>query len=317
MWTIISFLLFSILITPSLTNSMKEENIYTDRFALYKKVETITAIPWYILAAIDQYERNKQDIVNSDQLISITIAEDFWYGIGNLQQLSSEKAITLFNGFGRDGNGDKQAKLDDPEDVLYSFAVYLASYGITKEQIKIGLFDYYQRDLTVQAIMQNAAVFKKFNQIKLTERSFPLPLTSHFTYQNTWGASRGFGGLRIHEGTDIFASYGTPILSTTYGVIELKGWNTFGGWRIGIRDIHNIYHYFAHLQSFAKDIEVGQVVKPGDIIGSVGSSGYGPPGTAGKFPAHLHYGMYKDNGYIEWAFDPYPFLKKWEKTALE
>ena len=28
--------------------------------------------------------------------------------------------------------------------------------------------------------------------------------------------------------------------------------------------------------------------------GGVGSSGYGPPGTSGKFPPHLHYGMYKD-----------------------
>jgi peptidoglycan LD-endopeptidase LytH len=45
----------------------------------------------------------------------------------------------------------------------------------------------------------------------------------------------------------------------------------------------------------------------------VGSSGYGPPGTSGKFPPHLHYGMYKDNGFTEWSFDPYPHLKMWER----
>jgi len=27
----------------------------------------------------------------------------------------------------------------------------------------------------------------------------------------------------------------------------------------------------------------------------------------------LHYGMYKDNGSREWSFDPYPFLRKWER----
>ena len=76
----------------------------------------------------------------------------------------------------------------------------------------------------------------------------------------------------------------------------MKGWNRYGGWRVGIRDINNNYHYFAHLNGFAKDLHTGQVVEPGQLIGSVGSSGYGPPGTAGKFPPHLHYGMYRDNG---------------------
>lgn len=58
----------------------------------------------------------------------------------------------------------------------------------------------------------------------------------------------------------------------------------------------------------------GQIVEPGQLIGSVGSSGYGPPGTAGKFPPHLHYGLYKDNGRTEWSFDPYPHLKAWERA---
>ena len=43
----------------------------------------------------------------------------------------------------------------------------------------------------------------------------------------------------------------------------MKGWNRFGGWRIGIRDINNNYHYFAHLNGFAKDLHVGQIVEPG------------------------------------------------------
>ena len=59
-------------------------------------------------------------------------------------------------------------------------------------------------------------------------------------------------GSRIHEGTDIFANYGVPVHSTVYGIVEMKGWNKYGGWRIGIRDINNKYHYFAHLNGFAK-----------------------------------------------------------------
>ncbi|MDR4379075.1 peptidoglycan DD-metalloendopeptidase family protein [Bacillus amyloliquefaciens] len=64
------------------------------------------------------------------------------------------------------------------------------------------------------------------------------------------------------------------------------------------------------------NIHKGQIVKPGEVIGSVGSSGYGPPGTAGKFPPHLHYGMYKDNGRSEWSFDPYPHLRAWERKEI-
>ncbi len=93
----------------------------------------------------------------------------------------------------------------------------------------------------------------------------------------------------------------------------MKGWNRYGGWRIGIRDINNNYHYFAHLNGFAKDVHNGMIVEPGMLIGGVGSSGYGPPGTSGKFPPHLHYGMYKDNGFTEWSYDPYSHLKLWER----
>lgn len=292
-----------------------EEKLAQERLALYKKTEALSLIPWYYIAAIDQYERNIQTDIDPSSLISIHVPDEKWYGLGNISKHSSANVISLFDGIGLDGNADGLADSTNPEDILYSFSQYLASYGTTKEDIKIALFDYYQRDLTVQAITQTAEVFKKFQDIELTDRTFPLPTTHNYTYQSTWGAGRGFGGVRIHEGTDIFASYGTPVQSTTYGVIELKGWNLFGGWRLGIRDTHNIYHYYAHLNSYHEGIEVGSIVKPGDILGSVGSSGYGPPGTAGKFPAHLHYGMYKDNGHSEWSFDPYPYLRKWESTG--
>lgn len=157
-------------------------------------------------------------------------------------------------------------------------------------------------------------MFKHFNTVDLSERAFPIPKWNNYSYRSTWGDTRGYGGRRIHEGTDIFAGYGTPVRSTSYGVVEIKGWNRFGGWRIGIRDSYNIYHYYAHLNAFAEDIKEGDIVEPGDVIGYVGASGYGPEGTSGKFPPHLHYGMYKDNGKNEWAYDPYPYLKRWERN---
>jgi hypothetical protein len=294
------------------------DKVYQQRMALYKKTEALTQIPWYYLAAIDQYERNiKKENADDTALVSISIPPEKWFGLGNSTEHMDDEIITFFSGAGKDGNGDGKADPDDPEDVLYTMANILLTYGIGEDDIKIGLWNYYERDLSVQSIINTARVFKQFNDIQLTKRDFPVATEYNYSYRSTWGAGRGFGGARIHEGTDIFADYGTPVKSTTYGVIELKGWNLYGGWRIGIRDIHNIYHYYGHLSGYQDGVKVGQVVQPGDVLGSVGSTGYGPPGTSGKFPPHLHYGMYKDNGYSEWSFDPYPYLRKWEQMTKE
>src|SRR5690625_594051 len=311
----IIILSFVLLFYPKLINAASEKDIYEQRLQLYKKTEAVTNIPWYFLAAVDQYERNTLTDTSDEPLISITIPKHIWYGTGNVSYIEDERIISFFNGLGKDGNGDGKATITNEEDILYTFAHYLLSYGPSREDIKIALFHFYKRDLTVKTIMNTARIFKKFHTTYLPERTFPVSTDHNYSYRSTWGDRRGFGGLRMHEGTDIFANYGTPIFSTTYGVVELKGWNRFGGWRIGIRDINNIYHYYAHLNSYADNIEVGDIVSPGDLLGFVGSSGYGPPGTMGKFPPHLHYGMYKDNGKSEWSFDPYPYLKRWESMT--
>lgn len=297
----------------------RKEDLYEQRMALYKKTETLTQIPWYYIAAIDQYERQTLEKKEGerDPVISIQFPEELWFGPGNSAMIMDEKIIRFFDGLGKDGNGDQQANPNNDEDVLFTMANYLLQFGPTEDDIKIGIWNFYKRDLAVQTIKNTAKVFKKFNHIHLTERDFPVDTNYNYSYRSTWGDRRGFGGVRIHEGTDIFAGYGTPVHATTYGVVELKGWNLYGGWRIGIRDIFNIYHYYAHLSAYNDEIQVGQVVKPGDILGKVGSTGYGPPGTSGKFPPHLHYGMYKDDGDREWSFDPYPFLRKWERMTKQ
>ncbi|SHG42115.1 M23 family metallopeptidase [Ornithinibacillus halophilus] len=315
-WTLsFIFVLIASLAIPLTIHAQDQEDLYKERLALYKKTEAVTQIPWYYIAAIDQYERQIQKDLEENQVISIKIPEELWFGPGNTSKTTDKEMIKLFNGKGQDGNGDNKAEPDNPEDVLLTMANLVLEHGPTEEDINIGIWDYYKRDLAVHTIKNTAKVFKKFGKIYLTDRDFPVDIGYNYTYHNTWGDRRGFGGNRIHEGTDIFADYGTPVKSTTYGVVELKGWNLYGGWRIGIRDIFNIYHYYAHLSGFEEGLSVGQIVKPGDLLGRVGSTGYGPPGTSGKFPPHLHYGMYKDNGYSEWSFDPYPHLKKWERMA--
>jgi len=295
-----------------------QEDIYNKRMALYKKIEAVSQLPWYYIAAVDQYERNirsaRKDLPKATSLTGIYFSKEKWAGIINPNHNDTNPStIELFGGFGVDGNGDGNADRLNDEDILAAFVHYILQYGVDEDNFKIGLWNYYKRDKTVGIIMGKAAIYQHFGRLSLDSHAFPVPLSSNHSYRSTWGDARGWGGKRIHEGTDIFADYSVPVRATSYGIVEMKGWNRYGGWRIGIRDINNNYHYFAHLSGFSKDLKVGTIVEPGMLIGGVGSSGYGPPGTSGKFPPHLHYGMYKDNGYTEWSFDPYAHLRLWER----
>lgn len=303
---------------PIFAKETVEESNYNERMLLYKKMEALTQIKWYYFAAVDQYERNirrsNKQIPEEDGNIAIYYSPEQWSGpLNPNKEDMNPTTINWFGGIGQDGNGDGIADRNDDEDIIHTFATHLQQYGTHEDDIKIALWEYYKRDIIVQIILGYANVYKQFQRLDLNENAFPLPLHANYTIKNSWGARRGWGGLRIHEGSDIFASYGVPVRATTYGIVEIIGWNRFGGWRIGIRDLNNTYHYFAHLSRFEEGIEKNTVVKPGDTIGYVGSSGYGPKGTAGKFPPHLHYGMYRYTGTNEWSFDPYPKLKAWER----
>ena len=290
-----------------------------ERMQLFQRIETVTGIPWYYLAAVNQYEKNirkpSKEKKEKENLISIDIASSKWGGFlnPNLEEKHTG-AIEFFQGMGKDGSGDDVADRSDDVDILFTMANYLSEFGFTEDDIRIGLWEYYRQDKIVEIISEYAHIYKTFQTISLDDNTFPLPLHSTYSYRSTWGDARGWGGRRIHEGTDLFANYGTPVKSVCYGFVEVMGWNRYGGWRVGIRDLKNNYHYFAHLGGFNKQVKIGDVVKPGEVVGWVGSSGYGKPGTSGKFPPHLHYGIYKYNGRTEWAFDPYPHLKRWERN---
>lgn len=290
-------------------------NIYEQRMQVYRNMELLYQIPWYYIAAIDQFERNL--LTNKEvreDLIAITFSKERWAGLLHPDPEDKNPGrIKFFNGLGVDGDGDGKADRNNDIDALVAFLTYIARYGVYEDGVNSALKEYYNEQSTI-IINEIAAIYKRFNSIELTERVFPIPRWNNYSYRSTWGDARGWGGVRIHEGTDIYANYGTPVRSVSHGIVEILGWNEYGGWRVGIRGINNIYYYYAHLSGYQKGLKEDDIVKPGDVIGYVGSSGYGKPGTQGKFPPHLHFGMYKYNGRYEWAFDPAPYLRIWEKN---
>ncbi len=100
------------------------------------------------------------------------------------------------------------------------------------------------------------------------------------------------------------------MVSMTDGWVEQIGWLPLGGWRIGVRSPGGGYFYYAHLSSYGRDFQEGDPVKAGELLGFLGDSGYGPEGTTGKFPPHLHLGIYVEREEdSEYALNPYPVLQ--------
>ena len=80
------------------------------------------------------------------------------------------------------------------------------------------------------------------------------------------------------------------------GVVEVMGWNRYGGWRVGIRSFDNKrYYYYAHLQKdkpFAEGLQEGDIVQAGDLIGFMGRTGYSDKENVNNIETvHLHFGL--------------------------
>lgn len=136
---------------------------------------------------------------------------------------------------------------------------------------------------------------------------FPVAGAKNTSIQSFWGANRE-GGRRSHEGIDIFASRGTPVVAVTDGYITRTGDRGLGGKQVWLRDQkRNQSLYYAHLDSIA--VEGRRTVKVGDTIGFVGNTG-----NARTTPPHLHFGIYK--GY-RGAIDPLHFVFQFDEPNFE
>ncbi|MFC7668710.1 M23 family metallopeptidase [Hymenobacter humi] len=115
-----------------------------------------------------------------------------------------------------------------------------------------------------------------------------------------WGAARD-AGARQHEGIDIMASRGTPVVAATAGFITRTGETPIGGRVVWLADVANRNHiYYAHLDK--QLVTPGQRVRAGDTLGLVGNTG-----NARTTVPHLHFGIYRSG---QGAVDPFPFVRR-------
>ncbi|MDT0649113.1 M23 family metallopeptidase [Autumnicola edwardsiae] len=133
--------------------------------------------------------------------------------------------------------------------------------------------------------------------IKSPAYLFPVASYTNSAIQSLWGAQRD-GGARSHEGIDIFAKRGTPVVAATSGRVTYTGEKGLGGKQVWLRDSRRGQSlYYAHLDSIKP---ISGSVKVGDTLGFVGNTG-----NARTTPPHLHFGIYKN---FEGAIDPLSFV---------
>jgi len=132
-----------------------------------------------------------------------------------------------------------------------------------------------------------------------TPTALPVPVEGVRTraLRDTWGGARSEG--RKHEGIDIFAKRGTPVVSSTEGIVTQVGTNRLGGLVVWVTGPGGQRHYYAHLDRYS-DVEAGMRIAAGRVLGYVGNTG-----NAKGTPPHLHYGIYETGG----AINPYPLLR--------
>jgi murein DD-endopeptidase MepM/ murein hydrolase activator NlpD len=139
----------------------------------------------------------------------------------------------------------------------------------------------------------------------------PFPVAGPSYWTNDWHACRD-GCTRFHEGLDMFAPTGTPLVAIADGVVTQKVVGELSGISVEIQDSHGVQYFYAHLDDWAPGLRAGQQVQQGDVIGYVGNTG-----NAIYTPPHLHLEVQPGGVPVP----PKPFVDKWlelsERQAAE
>ncbi len=120
----------------------------------------------------------------------------------------------------------------------------------------------------------------------------------------------GFGAPRAHgphEGIDLFAPAGTPVLAVAEGIVIENRPTPIGGNIVWVLGSARRLYYYAHLSEVAPGARRGSKVAAGERVGAVGNTG-----NAASTPPHLHFAIYSvTSNFLPLRYearDPYPLL---------
>ena len=127
------------------------------------------------------------------------------------------------------------------------------------------------------------------------------------------GRGAGFGSGRAghsHQGQDVFAACGTPLVAARAGKVQFAGFHSAAGYYVVIdgKGTDTDYAYM-HLRRPAA-AQVGDSIYTGQDLGEVGETGNAQG-------CHLHFEEWSGPGWYDGGrpFDPLPDLKRWDRTS--
>jgi murein DD-endopeptidase MepM/ murein hydrolase activator NlpD len=145
--------------------------------------------------------------------------------------------------------------------------------------------------------LKNPNVLRIGQALAVPGSTWRCPVAGPRQFSDDFAMMRASGGA--HEGNDIFAAAGTPVVAPVSGVIEQRV-GAIGGNAFYLNGDDGVRYYGAHLSAFKGN--VGRVAQ-GTVIGLVGNTG-----DAIHTSSHLHFEVHPGGGL---AVNPYPSLKKW------
>ena len=113
----------------------------------------------------------------------------------------------------------------------------------------------------------------------------PFPLAGPAHWWNDWHAYRPCPYPHVHEGLDLMAARGTPIVAVANATVtQVIVDPAMSGLGVEITDRNGTQYFYAHLERFASRIRPGLSLRIGQVIGFVGNTG-----DAAGGPTHLHF----------------------------
>lgn len=118
------------------------------------------------------------------------------------------------------------------------------------------------------------------------------------------------GTDRRHDAIDIMAPNGTRVLAVADGKVVKLFESKLGGLTVYQFDTGEKFsYYYAHLDRYAPGLSDGMVLKRGDLVGYVGSTGNANPAAP-----HLHFAIFELTPEKQWwngrPINPYPLLRE-------
>jgi len=140
---------------------------------------------------------------------------------------------------------------------------------------------------------------------RLARGRFVFPVYGKARVADDFGAARQIGA---HQGNDIFAAFGSPVLAVADGRLNRVGTLPISGNRLWLKTERGDAFFYAHLSAFSPEAVSGRKVEAGTLLGFVGNTGDAEP-----TPPHVHFEIHPGD---KRAIDPHRVLTAWQARGV-